>query len=125
MILAVVLIKKRPQKFLSLPFFLFVSTFLIFYIGYAEEIIINYEYNPLGICIGAKAFLRNGKIVGEARLIHLERGKYYEVEERHMSQDGKITYNAISKFSIGLGIKIDEKKIFGEKKTELFSSWPR
>lgn len=86
---------------------------------------IEYQYNSLGICIKATA-RGDGLLLGKADMTHLEKGKYIEVKEIHYSADGtgRIIYEAISKFSIPLGMKIAEEKIFGKKMFELFSSWP-
>lgn len=92
--------------------------------AYGGELVIEYGYSPVDICISATARLQDGTILGEARLLELRKGKYYKVEERHLSRDGSLVYKAISLFSIGFGVKISEKKVLGEKKIELFSSWP-
>lgn len=109
---------------------LFATVILAIVIASAERgnsitVKVEYQYNPLGICVKAVAS-SDGVILGKADMTHLEKGKYIEVKEIHYSPDGsgRIIYEAISRFSIPSGMKMKEEKIFGRKLLELFSSWP-
>lgn len=86
---------------------------------------IEYQHNSLRICVAATAFI-DGRLVGQATMVRLEKGKYIEVKEIHYSLEGprRMVYEAISRFSIPLGAKISEESVSGAKLLELFRTWP-
>jgi hypothetical protein len=91
------------------------------YKGYVGTVRIDFEYNPVGICQRATATLDDGSLIGRAQLEELVKGKYYLVREIHYSpRTGKVIYIGLSKFAIGLGTKISEEKVSGNKVMEIF-----
>jgi len=91
----------------------------------AAKVQIDFEYNSVGICQAATATLDNGSLIGKARLEKLVKGDYYLVREIHYSPlTGRVIYEGLSKFAIGIGTKISEERIIGNKVMEIFSTWP-
>lgn len=91
----------------------------------AASITIDYEYNSVRVCVGATARLEgDGAIIGKAKLEKLVKGEYYEVRLFHYSRSGEIIYEGVAKFSIYGGSIISERKVRGEKRVEIFSTWP-
>lgn len=91
----------------------------------AARIQINYEYNSVGICQAVTATLDGGSLIGKARLEKLVKGEYYLVREIHYSPStGRVIYEGLSKFAIGMGMKISEERISGSKVMDIFSTWP-
>lgn len=101
---------------------LFVATILS---ADAARIQLEYEYNSVGICQAATATLDDGSLIGKARLETLVKGEYYLVREIHYSPPtGRVIYEGLSKFAIGVGMKISEERIRGSKLMDIFSTWP-
>jgi hypothetical protein len=85
---------------------------------------VEYEYDSLGICTRAKA-TADGKLVGEATLEEVVKGEHYVVREIHYSLgSGERTYEGYSKYSVYGGMKISEEGVEGQKKREVFATWP-
>ena len=90
----------------------------------AATIQIEYAYNEVGVCNSARATM-DGNVIGEARLERLVKGEYYLVRETHYApRTGAVVYEGLSKFTIGIGAKIDEHPSRGQKVIEIFRDWP-
>ncbi len=91
----------------------------------AESITIEYSYSPVGIAQEAVAKLDDGTMIGKAELEELVKGEYYLVHiTQYSPQTGSVVYRGRAKFSIYGGMKMQEKKITGNKIAEIFSTWP-
>ena len=83
----------------------------------------------------AEAIDESGKLLGKAtfkRYIKKSNGTAvgvgtalgFEVEEIHVSPDGEPYFRALSHYRFYTGLKVFEKREFGEKQQELFPVWP-
>jgi hypothetical protein len=91
----------------------------------AAELVIKYERDDRGLCVGATATL-DGRLVGKATMIDLVKGSHFVVREiQYAPRTGAKIYEAVSKFAIGFGEKLEEKKVSGRKRLEIFTTWPR
>jgi len=58
-------------------------------------------------------------------LVELVKGSHFIVREKHYSpRTGTLIYEAISKFAIGAGLKIEETRVSGTKALDIFRTWP-
>lgn len=94
-------------------------------VAQADRIVISYDYNSLGICVEATAKLEEeGLVIGRASLEELVKGSHYRIRIKHYSRSGGIIYEGIAKYAIASGAKIEERAVKGEKRMEIFRSWP-
>jgi hypothetical protein len=67
---------------------------------------------------------QTGRVLAEAKKISLIKGKGVDIEERHYGSRGELIFRCKSRISFGLGQKVQESNVEGQKETEYYFLFP-
>jgi hypothetical protein len=85
----------------------------------------SFSYSGVMILESARATGGSGQLVAEATMVRIDReARRIIFRERHYSSDGRVAFECLGSYSIGLGFKLSETETRGTKTREFFFILP-